>query len=101
MSGTEIRNLLEKPRWLAAELGAPMPDSVHAASACLPLWDHNIRYEEGDPQVVDRLRAAYPRFCLHPLVRQLCRRVFGVEGAGLIFPSVRCAERAAENPHTD
>ncbi|MFM7166549.1 MAG: PLP-dependent transferase [Planctomycetaceae bacterium] len=97
MSGTEIRNLLEKPRWLAAELGAPMPDSVHAASACLPLWDHNIRYEEGDPQVVDRLRAAYPRFCLHPLVRQLCRRVFGVEGAGLIFPSVRCAERAAEH----
>jgi len=97
MSGTEIQNLLQEPRWLAAELGAPMPDSVHAASVCLPLWDHNIRYEEGDPQVVDRLRAAYPRFCLHPLVRQLCRRVFGVEGAGLIFPSIRCAERAAEH----
>jgi len=87
--------LLLEPRWRAAELGAPMPDSTHAASACLPLWEHNIRYEEGDPQVVDRLRAAYPRFCLHPLVRQLCRQVFGAEGAGLIFPTVRCAERAA------
>ncbi|MFY8057515.1 MAG: PLP-dependent transferase, partial [Planctomycetaceae bacterium] len=95
MSGTETRNLLLEPRWRAAELGAPMPDSTHAASACLPLWEHNIRYEEGDPQVVDRLRAAYPRFCLHPLVRQLCRQVFGAEGAGLIFPTVRCAERAA------
>ena len=97
MSGTEIRNLLQEPRWLAAELGAPMPDSVHAASACLPLWDHNIRYEEGDPQVVDRLRAAYPRFCLHPLVRQLCRQVFGSEGTGLVFPSDRIAGRAAEH----
>ena len=95
MSGPETRNLLLEPRWRAAELGAPMPDSTHAASACLPLWEHNIRYEEGDPQVVDRLRAAYPRFCLHPLVRQLCRQVFGAEGAGLIFPTVRCAERAA------
>lgn len=95
MSGTETRNLLLEPRWRAAELGAPMPDSTHAASACLPLWDHNIRYEEGDPQVVDRLRAAYPRFCLHPLVRQLCRQVFGGEGTGLIFPTVACAERAA------
>ena len=89
--GTEMRNLLLEPRWQAGELGAPMPDSLHAASACLPLWDHNIRYEEGDPEVVDRLRAAYPRFCLHPLVRQLCQRVFGGSGSGLIFPTSRCA----------
>ena len=95
--GTEMRNLLLEPRWQAGELGAPMPDSLHAASACLPLWDHNIRYEEGDPEVVDRLRAAYPRFCLHPLVRQLCQRVFGGSGSGLIFPTSRCAERAAQH----
>lgn len=71
-----------------------MPDSVHAVSACLPLWEHNIQYEEGDAAVVSKLQAAYPRFCLHPFVRQLCRQVLGSEWAGLIFPTRKSAERA-------
>lgn len=87
-------DLLTSPRWKAEHLGLPMPDSVHAVSACLPLWEHNIRYEEGDAEVVSKLQAAYPRFCLHPFVRQLCRQVFGSDSAGLIFPSQRSAERA-------
>ena len=97
MSTNEPRNLLISPRWQAHELGAPMPDSVHAASACLPLWEHNVRYEEGDPEVVGRLQAAYPRFCLHPLVRQLCARVLGAGAHGLIFPSASSAARAVRH----
>ena len=90
------RNLLRAPCWQAEDLGAPMPDSIHAASACLPLWQHNIDYEEGNPEVVDRLQAAYPRFCLHPLVRRLCEEVFGRPDRGLVFPSARVAQRAAD-----
>ncbi len=87
-------DLLISPRWKAEHLGFPMPDSVHAVSACLPLWEHNIRYEEGDAEVVSKLKAAYPRFCLHPFVRQLCRQVFGSDSSGLIFPTRKSAERA-------
>lgn len=91
------RELLTQPCWQAVDLGLPMPDSPHAVSACLPLWDHNIRYEEADAAVVERLQAAYPRFCLHPLVRQLIAREVGTGGPGLVFPSVRSAERAARH----
>ena len=87
-------DLLTSPRWQAEHLGLPMPDSIHAVSACLPLWDHNIKYEEGDATVVSQLKAAYPRFCLHPFVRQLGAQTFGTDTGGMIFPSLRAAERA-------
>lgn len=89
-------NLLTSPRWKAEHLGLPMPDSPHAVSVSLPLWQHNIKYEEGDPEVIGRLQAAYPRFCLHPFVRRLCHDVFGAENAGLIFPSTAAAKRAID-----
>lgn len=89
-------DLLTSPRWTAAELGLPMPDSRHAVSACLPRWQDNIAYEEGDAATIRSLRAAYPRFCLHPSVRQLCERVFETTAdVGLVFGSRACAERAA------
>lgn len=74
-----------------------MPDELHAVSCCLPHWAHNIGYEEGDPQVVDKLQAAYPRFCLHPLVQQLCDRFLNQPGRfGLPFVSVSAAKRAVQ-----
>jgi cystathionine gamma-synthase len=94
MNSPMTADLLISPRWKAEHLGFPMPDSVHAVSACLPLWEHNIRYEQGDAEVVSKLKAAYPRFCLHPFVRQLCRQVFGSDSSGLIFPTRKSAERA-------
>ncbi len=89
-------DLLTSPRWKAEHLGLPMPDSPHAVSVALPLWEHNIKYEEGAAEVIDRLQAAYPRFCLHPFVRRLCHDVFGADNAGLIFPSTATAQRAVE-----
>jgi cystathionine gamma-synthase len=71
-----------------------MPDSRHAASACLPLWQHNLQYEEGDPAVVNQLQAAYPRFCLHPTIRQLITETLGPGRHGLIFPTAAAASRA-------
>jgi cystathionine gamma-synthase len=70
-----------------------MPDDRDAVSACLPLWDDNIAYEEGDPRVVDHLQAAYPRFCIHPDVRGLCEHLFP-RRAGLPFVTAAAAERA-------
>ncbi|MEJ7594732.1 MAG: aminotransferase class I/II-fold pyridoxal phosphate-dependent enzyme, partial [Planctomycetaceae bacterium] len=89
-------DLLKFPHWKAEHLGLPMPDSSHAVSVALPLWEHNIKYEEGDAEIVDRLQAAYPRFCLHPYVRRLCHDIFGVPNAGLIFPSTAAAQRAVD-----
>ena len=89
-------NLLTSPRWKAEHLGLPMPDSPHAVSVSLPMWEHNIKYEEGNAEVLDRLQAAYPRFCLHPFVRRLCHDVFGAENSGLIFPSTAAAQRAVD-----
>ena len=90
-------NLLTQPRCNADDLGQPMPDSPHAVSACLPLWAHNIGYEEGDANVIDRLLAAYPRFCLNPFVKQLCSQTFTLPGAtGFVFPSHAAARRAAD-----
>lgn len=72
-----------------------MPDEQHAVSCCLPFWAHNIGYEEGDPQVVDKLKAAYPRFCLHPLVQELCNRFLNHDGrVGLPLTSPAAAARA-------
>ena len=89
-------DLLKIPHWKAEHLGLPMPDSPHAVSVALPLWEHNVLYEEGDAEVIGRLQAAYPRFCLHPFVRRLCLTVFGAENSGLIFPSASAANRAME-----
>jgi len=86
-------DILQSPRWQAQHLGLPMPDDPHAVSACLPLWQHNIAYEEGDPQIIETLRASYPRFCLHPLVRRLCEQLFP-DGHGLPFANAAAADRA-------
>jgi cystathionine gamma-synthase len=89
-------DLLQSPRWNADHLGLAIPDSPHAVSVCLPRWQDNIAYEEGDPATIAMLQAAYPRFCLHPLVRKLGERVFATTSdVGLVFASRKCAERAA------
>jgi cystathionine gamma-synthase len=53
------------------DLGAPIPDSPHAVSVCLPTWSDIIGYEEKEPRVMDRLRTGYPRFFFHPLVQKV------------------------------
>jgi cystathionine gamma-synthase len=53
------------------DLGAPIPDSPHAVSVCLPTWADIIGYEEKDPRVISRMRTGYPRFFIHPLVQEV------------------------------
>jgi cystathionine gamma-synthase len=83
--------------WQAGDLGKPIPDSPHAVSVALPLWEHVIGYEEKDAAVMEALSCGYPRFVLHPYVAQLVRtceqRFAEKDEACLPFPSEHVARR--------
>ncbi|MEM1158637.1 MAG: PLP-dependent transferase [Verrucomicrobiota bacterium] len=70
-----MRNLLIEPLWEARDLGKPIADSPHAVSVCLPLWEHVVRYEENDPAIVKAMWCGYPRFVMHPQLKQLHDRL--------------------------
>ena len=92
-----MRNLLSQPVWEASELGHPLPDSPHACSVAMPLWDHVVGYEEQRPEVIDALKCGYPRFFLNHVVRELNEVAAGRFASGtektLIFPSESAAQR--------
>ena len=60
-----------RPLCSAEDLGAPIPDSTHAVSVCLPTWADVIAYEEKESRVIDRMRTGYPRFFFHPLIQKV------------------------------
>ena len=92
--------LMEEPLWHEEDLGKPIPNSPHAVSVALPLWKHVVAYEEGDPRVCAAMQVGYPRFMIHPYVKDLfdfCAKRFAREGEStLAFPSKRSAERCLE-----
>jgi cystathionine gamma-synthase len=89
------RDLLENPVWRADQLGQPIPGSPHGVSMALPRWRDVVEYEEKSAAVMARLSSGYPRFVVHPLVRELANRI--ADGAPCLpFPSRRAAELAAE-----
>jgi len=52
-------------------LGRRIPDRPHAVSVSLPTLRDLVGYEEKDPAIVRHVTQGYPRFVLHPCVRQL------------------------------
>src|SRR5436305_11949784 len=89
------RDLLQEPIWQPAELGQPMPSSLHAISVALPRWQDVVGYEEKKPEVLARLLGGYPRFKIHALILDLARQL-GEGEPCLPFPSARAAEQCAE-----
>lgn len=87
-------NLLTEPLWDGASLGKPLPDSPHAVSVSLPRWQDVVGYEEKKPEVVAKMQLGYPRFVIHPLVRELAKQIAG-DAPCLPFPSARVAELCA------
>ncbi|KAJ3203941.1 hypothetical protein HDU82_006196 [Entophlyctis luteolus] len=82
-------------------LGETIPaHNEHAVSVCLPTWDANVKYEEGDAATMSALKGGYPRFMFHPLVKQLFdhfERKFARSDEGcMVFPSSRAASEARE-----
>lgn len=91
-----IHPIHARPRCHAEDLGAPIPDSPHAVSVCLPSWEDVIGYEEKDNRVISRMQTGYPRFFLHPLLEEVRARLrceHGGEDLELLpFPDARAAD---------
>ena len=81
------------------DLGAPIPNSPHAVSVCLPTWEDVIGYEEKDQRVIGKMRTGYPRFFIHPLVQEMravLRAHHGREGEDVLpFPCEQAARESA------
>jgi hypothetical protein len=57
---------------VTSELGLPLPlNDFHAVSVSLPLWEHVVGYEEGNPEVISKMTCGYPRFRFHDAVQGL------------------------------
>lgn len=91
---TEVK---QGPPWNQTrfQLGDPLPASAHAVSVSLPCWRHIIGYEEEEPEVMARISTGYPRFLIHPFVRELARHL-GKGQPCLPFPSGRVAMLCAQ-----
>lgn len=89
-------SLHARPTCRPEDLGTPIPGSPHSVSVCLPAWDDIIGYEEKNPRVIDKLRTGYPRFFLHPLVKELRRRLCPAPGEDVLpFPDEESARECA------
>jgi len=79
------------------DVGLPIPDSHHAVSVALPLWQHVLDYEEGKPELLAKLQCGYPRFFLHPDVVRLNdwakKNLAGQAEDAVVFPSQAAADR--------
>ncbi len=62
-------------------LGQRIPDRLHAVSCSLPTMRDVIGYEEKDPAVTSRMSSGYPRFVVHPLLRQVAAILRGEQPA--------------------
>lgn len=68
------------PAFSPLPLGRRIPDCLHAVSVSLPTMRDMIGYEEKDPAVVQHIASGYPRFVLHPCLRQLTDHLAHLHG---------------------
>ena len=61
-------------------LGRRIPDRLHAVSVSLPTMRDLVGYEEKDPAIVRQIASGYPRFVLHPCLRQLAAHLVRQHG---------------------
>ncbi len=91
--------LLNDPKWRADDLGAPLPNSPHANSVCLPMWQDVVDYEEKTERVIARLQAGYPRFVVPAFCTEFferCRERFARDDEYChAYPTEASARRAA------
>jgi cystathionine gamma-synthase len=76
-------------------LGRRIPDRLHAVSVSLPTMRHLIGYEEKDPAVVRHIASGYPRFVLHPRLRQLTDHLIRKQGLAGRMLWLTASERSA------
>lgn len=95
------QDCMKDPLWQASQLGQTIPpDNPHANSVCLPTWEANVAYEEGDPATLKALQGGYPRFVFNPWTRKWIEKLtreLAPEGfSALPLPSEQAAERCRD-----
>ena len=82
-------------------LGEPLSESPHAVVSSLPTLADVCGYEENDPRVFSALKIGYPRFVLHPYVRQLTDLFLERKGLtdrfGMIVANLNAAQDLLEH----
>ncbi|KNG88022.1 cystathionine gamma-synthase [Aspergillus nomiae NRRL 13137] len=79
------------------DIGGPVPPNTdHAVSVSLPTWKANVGYEEGEPWVISKMQCGYPRFFVHPTIKELAKEVVQCYGnpnteSAMLFPSAKTA----------
>ncbi len=95
------RDLLIDPCWSSTDLGQALPDSPHAVSVALPLWEDVIAYEEKDPKCLNSLQAIYPRFGMNPLIAEVASLALSNESniysTAWPYPTTAAAEAAQQH----
>lgn len=93
-----MRDYRLDPAATEADLGVPLPDSVHACSMALPTWNSVVGYEEGRDRVMTHLQAGYPRFVRSPQVKCVIQQAaleLGFDADRVfLFPTRVAAQRA-------
>ena len=52
--------------------GQTLPlNNIHAVSVSMPFLQDVIDYEEQTPQILEKIKSAYPRFVMHPYLKLL------------------------------
>ena len=77
-------------------LGQPIPDRLHAVSCSLPTMRDVIGYEERDPAITAHLTTGYPRFVLHPCVRELTTHLAATHHLTAHTLWLTCSSRMAD-----
>ena len=88
--------MVRMSRFEPLPLGQRIPARVHGVSCSLPTMEAVIGYEEKNPRITAQLTSGYPRFVLHPYVRQLSeifRQELNLRGHTLWLT---CSPRAAD-----
>ena len=91
------RDLLMNPCWQGKDLGYPLPDSPHAVSVALPRWEDVIAYEQNNPICRNALKTIYPRFGIHPLLRELTKNLTANGYSAWPYPSDAAAQAARKH----
>ena len=51
------------------------PNNIHAVSVSMPNLQDVIDYEEQTPEILEKIKSAYPRFVMHPYLRILANHI--------------------------
>ena len=63
---------MNKERFQPIPCGETLPvHNVHAVSVSMPKLKDVIDYEEQTPEILEKIKSAYPRFVLHPYLKQM------------------------------